>query len=411
MPTYLSRLTPLASVVLITAVCAAPAGAAGDKRDVAPRGGVASCEPTLMSDGAEFGLNDDGYIGSSTSFDRDDDTWDSAGDLSYRLADDPEWDEDSFDDYDPSGECESAQGGREVVFPGEEIDEDLVLVRKVFVPATGAFARTYDTITNQGEETRTVDLAVEADQYSDEDAAIGASSSGDRVTTPGDAWFTQIDADDDDGEYNSANGTFNFGSEVMPLDRADEIGSDYVDSRRAVAPEDDDVRHVVFRDIEIEPGETVAYVNAFGQADTPDDATALADSLGDAPDALFAALTLPTSRTASGTGIATGTATASRARSTTARRRRTPIRPTSTRTASATSATRSAPTTTASRTTSRRTSGREEPLRGDSDGDGVADGRDQCPALAGTINGCRPRSRCCSSRSRSRLWAARCRRA
>ena len=228
------------------------------------------------------------------------------------------------------------------------------------------------------------------------------------MTTPGDAWFTQIDADDDDGEYDSANGTFNFGSEVMPLDRADEIGSDYVDSRRAVAPEDDDVRHVVFRDIEIEPGETVAYVNAFGQADTPDDATALADSLGDAPDALFAGLSTDEQnrvrnwdRDGDGDGVKSAVDNCPAA----ANADQADLDKDGLGNVCDADADNDGIPNDVEANLGTNT------LSGDSDGDGVADGRDQCPALAGTINGCRPRSRCCSSRSRSRLWAARCRRA
>ena len=385
MPKYLSRLTPLASAVLITAVLVAPAHAAGDKRDADPRGGNESCEPQLMSGGAEFILTDDGYVDDSTSFGHDDDTWDDAGELSYRIADDPETDDDDFDTYEPEGECTMLQGGREVGYADEEIDDDLVLARRAFVPAAGAFLRTYDTITNTGSESRTVDLALEADQYSDEDAAIGASSSGDRETTPADAWFTQIDADGADGEYDSANGTFNFGSEATPLDRADEFGDDYIDTRRGIAPEDDDVRNVIFRDIEVAPGETVAYVHAFGQAAEPDGAAALADSLGDAPDALFAGLSADEQNAVrnwnidgDGDGIKSGADNCP----TVANADQADLDKDGEGDACDADADNDGIPNDVEANLG------TNALSGDSDGDGVADGRDQCPALAGTINGC-----------------------
>jgi hypothetical protein len=289
---YFSRLTPIASVALAVAVCAAPATAADDKRRAVEPRGTSVCEPELTSSGALFALDEEGYIadGYPAGFNEDehDSTWDDAGELRYRIADDPEQDEDDFDYYDGDEEdCTLEEGGREVVYSDDPIDDDLVLTRQAYVPPTGGFARMLDTVTNEGTEPRTVDLAVFANHYSDDEAAIGGSSSGDLLATPGDFWFTQIDGDGNNPEtdYFSGHGTFNFQSRGGVIDRADEVVRDLDEE-----VEDEDYRYVVFRDITVQPGQTVGYLTAFGQSAGVSGVNALAAEIGRGPATLFAGL-------------------------------------------------------------------------------------------------------------------------
>jgi Thrombospondin type 3 repeat len=292
------RLAPLASAVLIAAACAAPAAAApGKERAVEPRG-TSSCVWDLVSSGAFFAIDTDGEIEEAypAGFNEDDhdSTWDNAGDLQYRIADDEESDEYDFSSFDNDADCVVEDGGREIAYPGEEIDEDLFLSRKVQVPTAGGYARMYDTVTNRGAVARTVDLAIEANHYSDDEAGIGATSSGDLATTPADSWFTQIDADGDSGSggYFSGHGTFNFQSPEGSPDRADEVVENLspIVDRTTRGGGDDDYRYVVFRDITVQPGQTVGYLTAFGQGATVAGTNALAAEIARNKQALLSGL-------------------------------------------------------------------------------------------------------------------------
>jgi hypothetical protein len=184
---------------------------------------------------------------------------------------------------DPLG-CAYEDDGREVVFPADTAAvPGLEIRRKVFVPATGLpFARWIDSLTNTSAAAVTVRLRWGGNLGSDGGTGVTGSSSGDFEIDAADRWAGTSGGSDPDLAH--AWDTAFPGA----VDVADLVGQFDVSDPAASL----DVGNVVaeYRDVVVQPGETIAYMHAEAMRLTNSAALAAAETLSLEPDELDAGI-------------------------------------------------------------------------------------------------------------------------
>ncbi|MBI4552242.1 MAG: T9SS type A sorting domain-containing protein [Candidatus Latescibacteria bacterium] len=175
----------------------------------------------------------------------------------------------------PPGQVTFEDDGREIVMPPVEM-YGLHVSRKVFVPAAGpGFARYINQVYNPTGDPITVDLAFTGDLGSDSDTQLTGTSSGqtDDVVAGRDTWFTTDDSylEEDDPAlahvFDGAGGP----------DQADEVF--YEDGN--------DEPVIYWREVTVQPGQTLIYLFYEAQRNTTDEALDAAAYLAGIPEALF----------------------------------------------------------------------------------------------------------------------------
>lgn len=236
-----------------------------------------------LDTGTASGAIGDGGIDTDTPFDmvvnRSDsyDTWPF-----FSVSTDGTWNK-----YDGgTAACTSATGDREIIFPSAIVD-GLSLSRRVYVPDTGTpFARFLNVLSNPtaAPVTVTVDLGSSPEDFgdlgSDSDTQGFSSSSGDANATPDDAWVTTWDGSRDgtgapDGDPGLGHlwGTTAF----SPLDRLDGVvTSEYFDE--------------LFTSVTVAPGQTLTYMQVESQQKGPGEAGAVVAALAAEPAELYAGM-------------------------------------------------------------------------------------------------------------------------
>jgi hypothetical protein len=215
-----------------------------------------------------------------------DEAWDEGSELYFKLDADATYSEFATDD---TTACTFEDGDELVYEPDTATVTDLRVQRKAYGGNDGrGWIRYLDSFENTGAADITIDIAIYGNQYSDADAAVGATSSGDDVLGADDDWGTQIDSDGSGGEYDAGDGWANWQSQVGTVaDKADRVEEDNT-SGSGGANEDDLV--AFFDDITLAPGQKVYYLFAWGIANEPGDAAAGAAYVGGLPPDLYEAL-------------------------------------------------------------------------------------------------------------------------
>ena len=178
--------------------------------------------------------------------------------------------------------CTTALGGQEIVFPEVAVD-GLMLSRRVYVPATGGpFARFVNVLRNPGGAPVTVNVDLSGfddgssntgDLGSDSDTSIFNSSNGDTAATPEDSWAASWDrsttATADPQLAHVWEGT------LPALDRLDRVSpSEKFD--------------LVFNQVTVQPGQTLMYLQFESMQLTPQAASDRAAAMAVEPGELFA---------------------------------------------------------------------------------------------------------------------------
>ncbi|HEX8122981.1 MAG TPA: Ig-like domain-containing protein [Solirubrobacteraceae bacterium] len=213
-------------------------------------------------------------------------TFDLAADVYFRTAGDPGYAE--YTNPDPAG-CTREDDGREVVFPSDSTTvTDLTVTRKAYADPDGGWVRVFDSFQNTGAAAITIDLAYYSDHYSDADAAVGATSSGDATGGADDDWATQIDTNGTAGDFDSGAGWTNWQSDLGGTpDRADAVTPT---NPAGAAGADADRLSVFFNGVTIQPGATVSYIVLTGLAETAEGARDGAAANGGGPPGLTTTL-------------------------------------------------------------------------------------------------------------------------
>jgi hypothetical protein len=180
--------------------------------------------------------------------------------------------------------CTYEDDGREIAFPADTTKvAGLEIRRKVFVPATGlAFARWIDSFTNSGAAPIALRVRWGGNLGSDGGTIVTGSSSGDLAIDTADRWAGTSGGADPDLAH-AWDTTFPGAADV-----ADLVGEFNVAEPSASV----DVGNVTaeYRDVVVQPGETVAYMHADAMRLTTTDAVASAERLGLEPDELDAGI-------------------------------------------------------------------------------------------------------------------------
>jgi hypothetical protein len=233
---------------------------------------AANCERAagpLVSDGVPFSLGSSGEFQDSY-YGYDNRAFDSAGYVYLRTPAD-----DGFGQWfneQPEG-CTVSADGRTVTFPAGDryaIDNDaspgletpassgLEVRRRVTVPPTGGFARIVDTFRNPGGGPLTFDIGYYVNHYSDGNAGVTSTSSGDTLLSPADRWA--VISDVDPGEPPSApDALLVWGSEQGAPDPADVVSNQNIvlgtPTSDSVSPR--------WTSITLQPGETTSLLTLY----------------------------------------------------------------------------------------------------------------------------------------------------
>jgi hypothetical protein len=209
------------------------------------------------------------------------DAYDDFGDLFVSTDDGVSYSE--WVNLDPVG-CTYEDGGREIAFPADTtLAAGLEIRRKVFVPATGlAFARWIDSLTNTGAAPIALRLRWGGNLGSDGGTVVTGSSSGDLAIDSADRWAGTSGGADPDLAH--------VWDSAFPgvVDVADFVGQFSVSDPAASLEPGNVVAE--YRDLVVQPGETVAYMHADAMRLTTTDAVAAAETLGLEPDDLDAGI-------------------------------------------------------------------------------------------------------------------------
>jgi len=190
----------------------------------------------------------------------------------------------TWDKYDAgTAACTPAQGGREVVFPDLNVD-GLLLSRRVYVPATGLpVARFVNVLSNPTGAPITVDVIIGStpthfgDLGSDSDTQVFSTASGDALVDPQDAWASTWDGSPT-GDPGLGH-LWQSGATPVP-DRADAIRTtEYFDEQ--------------FNHVTVAPGQTLIYVNYETQQASPAAAGTVAAGVASEPADAFAGMSTP----------------------------------------------------------------------------------------------------------------------
>jgi hypothetical protein len=185
----------------------------------------------------------------------------------------------------PFAGCERAQGGREVVYPGLTLGNaaatdfaakdanTLQVSRRVYVPADGEdFARYLDVFRNDGEQAVTMTVDYGSSSYG---ASPAFTSSGDDVVADGDRWAVR----------NPGGRIFIIpgipGIPAIPGAPADGTSwTTLLDGAGATGPADrvtDDAGTIATYDLTVEPGKTAILMHVEHQASSPEAGKAFAE--------------------------------------------------------------------------------------------------------------------------------------
>jgi hypothetical protein len=265
--------------VLLAATTAAFALVAGASNAVAFECSTGSAQGGLHDGlGYDWSTNDNGEI-----FDGSGDAYDGYGDLKVTRATSTF----TYGPPDPKA-CSAEAGGRQIIFPSDEITtgplSGLVLSRKLYVPATGlAFARMLLSVTNATGAPITPDQVLfDGDNLgSDGDTQVVGSSSGDGVMDATDAWSATNDTlTDPQGDLN--------GDPALTHVWA---GEGTVARKPDVVTQSGDQLDFGFTTPTIAPGQTFSFIVVEAQRGSSADAVAAAQALSASPIELYAGLT------------------------------------------------------------------------------------------------------------------------
>jgi hypothetical protein len=242
-----------------------------------------TCDPTLndsigaawdLDGGSATGAVSDGSLGTRS------DSYDTWPFFSVSL------DGSTWDKYDGgTAACTSAQGGREILFPAVSVD-GLSLSRRVYVPATGSpFARFVNVMSNPTAAPITVDVTLGStptdfgDLGSDSNTQVFSTSSGDATADAQDVWATTWDGTLTAGVPSGDPGLGHLwqSGAFTPPDRVDVITpTEYFDE--------------VFRRVTVAPGQTLIYMNFETQQASPAAAGTVAAGLAPEPAEVYAGM-------------------------------------------------------------------------------------------------------------------------
>jgi hypothetical protein len=193
-----------------------------------------------------------------------------------------------WDQYDGgSAACTPAQGGQEILFPTVPLD-GLSVSRRVFVPTTGTpFARFLNVLSNTGTTPVTVSVNMSGfvgssgnfgDLGSDSDTTVASTSSGDAIATATDNWAATWDGslsggvpDGDPALGHVWNGAASQG------DHLDTISSD-------------EKFNLIFTPVTVQPGQTLIYMQLETMQADPQTAAAKASALSAEPNEIYAGM-------------------------------------------------------------------------------------------------------------------------
>jgi hypothetical protein len=194
----------------------------------------------------------------------------------------------TWDQYDGgTAACTPAQGGQEVLFPSVPLD-GLSVSRRVYVPSTGTpFARFLNVLSNPGTAPITVSVNMSGfvgatgnfgDLGSDSDTTAFSTSSGDQLATAADNWAATWDGslsggvpDGDPALGHVWNGAASQG------DHLDTISTD-------------EKFNLIFNQVTVHPGQTLIYMQLESMQATPQDAAAKAALLSTEPNEIYAGM-------------------------------------------------------------------------------------------------------------------------
>lgn len=158
---------------------------------------------------------------------------------------------------DPGG-CRRIAHGRGINFPTTTID-GIDVKPKLYFQAHRPVARTLVLLTNRGVSQRDIQFAYDGGPGSDGATRIGATSNGNRTAEAGDAWATTCEDQEGDGCAKTVGLDRDRDPELAhnwQRDAADVDGADVFELADGL--DDYDVRFY----LTIDPGETVAYMDA-----------------------------------------------------------------------------------------------------------------------------------------------------
>jgi hypothetical protein len=373
MPSFFSpRVRRLALVGAVASCLALPAASYADN-NCATGSGTDDGLPLYDSAGYFWGLESNGSIAYGSG-----DVFSTAGALTLQEG------AGSPNAYNPGGTatCTREDDDREVVFAQRTVGS-LDVSRKVYVPAAGMpFARQLDLIANPtaAPVTVTVRLTISTD-YDTLYTKLTGTSSGDAVHDAADHWAVQ-----DDSLADSAGATGGRPAAVMVWD-ADAGAARVADTTPNTFADGDDIATEQYTDLTVQPGQTIAFMHLYGQRATSQAGLDAASALTAGPVEAYAGLS-PEERAAlqnfpaDGDGDRDGKPNSADNCPSAANADQANLDGDGPGDAcdddidgdgvsNATEIARGL-----------------DPRKTDSDGDGVADGADPCPAVAGLSNGC-----------------------
>jgi hypothetical protein len=262
----LQRRTPLGLLALVCALAvpliASPAARAGIVAIGEP------CNPELIDpSGMPWDLYYDGSVDDGAE-----DAYDSMGQLAVATADDSNG---GWYSGSESNDCTSEEGGREIVYPVVEnwIDLGIDVRRKVYVPESGlAFARWLEVIENPTDEPVTVLVYWRGDYGTL--AGVSATEDGDEEIQPGERWASFVN-----GEGDTSTASIWDGPDADGWDRADDVPNG-----------DNDYLQYIYEEVVIPPGGMRTVMHIEHQNATLEGARDFVLQNGDGADDFYAGL-------------------------------------------------------------------------------------------------------------------------
>ena len=174
----------------------------------------------------------------------------------------------SFSSYvgTPDGCLAPEEGGREIVFPTESLEEQapgegLEVSRKVYVPASGSgFIRWLDVIHNTTGAFRTLNVEYRGNAETSSFVRVTGTSSGDRLMTPADAWIA----------WEDTRGTFTDTAFLMDATAPSTLTRyNYFPGSQYLRDGESDSLYVRYAGIRLVPDATVTLMHFAVQGNTP----------------------------------------------------------------------------------------------------------------------------------------------